>query len=440
MTSAGARLLKAAQEMRFMAAMDRAGPSRRLHDMNGWFEVKGNPLSKVGVFEYSGAQIGAPAADAHKIFKVYRPAEELARADTIDSFKLVPFIDDHTMLGEGFTSTDDRPVAGVVGEDVYFEGDTLYGNPKVFSKALAEKIKKGKTELSCGYRCRYEFTSGEYNGERYDVIQRDIRGNHLALVDEGRMGREVAILDQLTFTVDAKEISPVEEKLAEILEALAALSARMDALEAAKPAVADEEEPKKAADEGDDPEKTGDEEEEETAADEEDPARVEAKAEEVAELADDLAEIAEEISAASGMDAKLKAKVSKAANRAKALKGKVAMDGKALAKLRGQMAALAGKPAMDERRMVDTLATRTALVEKLSRHVGTFDHSRMTTPEIAEYGIKKLGIQGVAKGMETVALDAYLQAKPAPTPAAAHATDAASGSLAKRINSHVTGA
>ena len=96
--------------------------TKRQKDINGWFEVKDNPISKVGVFDYSGAQIGA--ADPNRIYRVYRPAEELADPATIESFKLLPIVDDHTMLGnpnEGMTAAEDKGVAGVIGEEVYFK-------------------------------------------------------------------------------------------------------------------------------------------------------------------------------------------------------------------------------------------------------------------------------------------------------------------------------
>ncbi len=54
----------------------------RIEDFNGWPEIKGNPLSKVGIFEYSGAQI-SPQLDPNKIYKVYRPEEELSNSECI---------------------------------------------------------------------------------------------------------------------------------------------------------------------------------------------------------------------------------------------------------------------------------------------------------------------------------------------------------------------
>ena len=185
--------------------------SNRINDNNGFFEVKNNPISKVGVFPYSGRSIGGD--DPDKIYMVYRPAEELGSAECIESFRLVPLIDDHTMLGDGATPAEDKGVHGVTGEDVTFDGETLFSNLKIFSSALANLIEGGKRELSCGYRCEYEFASGDYNGVKYDAIQRNIRGNHLALVDEGRMGKEVAVLDSMVITFDTKEFTLENEEL-----------------------------------------------------------------------------------------------------------------------------------------------------------------------------------------------------------------------------------
>lgn len=365
--------------------MDKA-PSARNYDLNGWFEIKGNPLSKVGVFDYSGAQVGAPPADADRIFRVFRPAEELADPDTLASFRLTPLINDHTMLGEGFTNAEDYGVDGVIGEDVYFADDVLRGNIKVFSKALAEDIKKGKTELSCGYRCIYDFTAGSWNGQAYDVIQRKIRGNHVALVDEGRMGPDVSVLDHLIFTVDAKEQMPVDEELKALLQSIAA---RLDKLEAAAPA-----EPAPAPAVIDEPTPT--------------PPADTPPADTPPPPAEDTP---------TSMDQALAQ----------------------IAALQGQVAALTSKPAMDEAAIVAIAADRADLVERLSTHIGTFDHARMTVAQISAYGVEKLGIKNVPKGHERVALDAALQAKTVPGPVIVTA-DNANSPLSSKIAAHTKGA
>jgi len=195
-------------------AMDRAD-SARAYDINGWFEVKDNPLSCVGVYQYLGKNIpGAP--DPGAFYNVYRPAEELNDPECIESFKLVPWIIDHRMLGNAGVPAEEKGVHGVTGEQIYFDpndGDgVLKGNIKTFSQKHAAVIEAGKRELSLGYRCMYEYAPGTFKGMRYDYVQRRIRGNHVASVDDGRMGSSVAVMDGLTFTVDAKEFQNMSVK------------------------------------------------------------------------------------------------------------------------------------------------------------------------------------------------------------------------------------
>ena len=73
--------------------------SARVSDLNGFITIEGNPISKEGVFEYLGREIGLTGEDADKVFQVYRPAEELSDPECINSFKLLPFINEHAMLG-----------------------------------------------------------------------------------------------------------------------------------------------------------------------------------------------------------------------------------------------------------------------------------------------------------------------------------------------------
>lgn len=341
-------------------AMDRA-PSARAYDINGWFEVADNPISREGIFPYSGAQVGHP--DRGRVFQVYRPGEELSAPEALASFRLMPIIDDHTMLGEGHTPAEEKGVAGVIGENVKFDRGVMTANLKIFSKALAQKIKNGKTELSCGYRCVYDFTPGVWNGQPYDVIQRQIRANHLALVDEGRMGPEVSILDQMTFTVDAKETTPVDEELKKALEAMAAKIAELEAkIVGTEAKVGDEETPPT----------------EEVVTDEDEPTE----------------EVEDEGTPPASEEAKAMDSLTKTV--------------KALAK---KVDALAARPAMDEKSVMAAIADKTALVDRLKPHVGVFDHSAMTLDDVAKYGVKKLNIKTPA-GSEAIALDAYLQARP----------------------------
>lgn len=184
--------------------------SARQTDHNGWIEIKNNPISRVGIFEYLGKDV-SPEFEADQRVRVLRSEEELSHPDTIESLKLLPWIDEHVMLGPsetGLTAPEQKGIEGVTGENVYFDAATgkLLSNIKVFSDNMDDLIAAGKRELSLGYRCKYKVCSGIWNGQQYDAIQTDIRGNHLALVKEGRMGHDVAVLDHMKFTFDAKDL------------------------------------------------------------------------------------------------------------------------------------------------------------------------------------------------------------------------------------------
>lgn len=202
--------------------------SARIRDHNGWYEVKANPLSKAGVFPYRGSMINAP--DPNAIYQVYRPADELRSQATLDSFRLLPIIDEHVMLGHdgkpGYIPAEKKGVHGVIGDAIFFDeaDQTLKGNLKVFSGTMDSSINRGKVELSCGYKCKYRYAPGVHNGQAFDYIQYDLLGNHVASVNRGRMGYDVRVLDSLdsiTFdmadavpTTVSKEVIAVVDKVA----------------------------------------------------------------------------------------------------------------------------------------------------------------------------------------------------------------------------------
>ncbi len=373
-----------------------AADSARYEDGNGWAEIKGNPISKVGVFEYSGQQI-SPELEPDRIYNVYRPEEELNNAETIESFRLLPWTDEHEMLGndaDGLMPAEQKGVHGVIGEDVYFEDGYLKGNLKVFSNKLKSLIDAGKKELSIGYRCLYELAQGVYNGVKYDAIQREIRGNHIALVDEGRSGHDVAVLDHFKFSFDTKDLKmaekpgdmekPLDKKAADegeemgLKELIDIVKGLRDDVEAFKMKRADEND-LEAEEINESENDIFDEEGEynkfvnkaDVTQDEEEPDK-DAKKEEKAELSE---------KAAKEGDAKDE--------------DETKPDGKG----------------MDSRmkRVFKEIARRDSLADKLSHHIGTFDHKSKTLVEVARYGVSKLGLK-CHRGHEESALAGYLAA------------------------------
>ena len=174
-------------------------------DKNGYWFIPHNPISKVGVFQYLGSSI-SDECEPNKVYNVFRSGETLlASVPTWDN-PPKPFINDHEMLGEGFTDIDDRPVQGVITNPQYEDG-VLYSDITVYSEKLKEAIENGKKELSLGYFCKFEKQSGIYDGESYDYVQIDMVGNHIALVDAGRCGSDVKVFDHKC-VMDSFDITP----------------------------------------------------------------------------------------------------------------------------------------------------------------------------------------------------------------------------------------
>jgi len=389
--------------------------SQRVPDVNGWIEVKRNPLSKVGVFDYSGRQLGFKTEpEASRIFKVYRPAEELGSTATVESFKLLPWVDEHAMLGPEAQRVmpaialpaEKKGIAGVIGQDVGFDGDTLYGNIKVFSDNLAAQINDGKIELSAGYRCKYDMTPGVFNGQAYDAVQRNIRGNHLALVDQGRMGPSVAVMDSFTFTFDAKDATmadtndnpagggdtPKDMTVAEIAAMLKTLAPQVAALQTAMAAMTAP-----------------------AAATVDAPATPAAAAPATADALPPAA--------AAAMDSLTKS---------------VGDIAKSVAALQTAQAAIQTAQAASPAAAVVELATRDALAKRLSAHVGTFDHAAMDSAAVVKYGVEKLGLKPAA-GHELTALEAYMAGAGAGnTVRMGTGMDAAQGARPAFLTKHLT--
>lgn len=389
---------KQAQAIAISEAYDdkRSSSPVKKEDDFGFLEIKGNPISKSGIFEYLGSEIGMSPPD--KVFKIFRPADELSNPECIESFKLLPWTDDHyAILGmedKGRADVADVGVDGVLGEDIYFDDKDgfLKGNIKVFTQKMHDLIKKGKKELSIGFISRYDNTNGIYEGQPFDLIQRDIRGNHIALVDQGRCGAEVAVMDSKFFKVDLRGINMSEERnkiqmgydeesseevnLRDIMEAVKSNTDKISELFSII---------KKD-------ETNLDEEIEVDASDESDVIVVVKDDDlDVSVVVEDTEEVdVEDEEVKETMDAKMNSYQ------------------KELKNLKAQVKAL--KDSHSPKAIFSEVSKRDALANKLFPLIGTFDHSSKTPKELAQYAVKKLGL--ICKsGNEEEVLSGYMQAR-----------------------------
>jgi hypothetical protein len=413
----------------------------RIPDINGWIEIEGNPLSKPGVFQFSGKYI-SKSLDPAQMFAVYRPASELRDPECIESFKLVPWTNDHPgkMLGDpdqGKQAAESKGIEGVIGEKVFFDelDQMLKGNIKIFSTTHAQRIEAGKKELSVGYWSQYEYAPGVFEGQPYQYVQRKIRGNHLASVDDGRMGPEVSVMDakdSFTFTIDEKEFKIMKkvplirkainqvltyamdaEEKAETPEQKSEIADLMALLKKAAPLIKQISEMSSVgAAPALNAEENGD-------AGASDPLEVASKDAEEETKKEEALKASEEKAVKDAEEAKRKEEDKKGSGMdAKEVKALIA-DG---------IAQALGKQShgMDAKELLVQVGQRDKLASQLSNFIGTFDASEMTLPEVEAYGCTKLGMKA-PKGQEGATIAGYLHGRTVPKAVTGHGMDSTDG-------------
>jgi hypothetical protein len=142
-------------------------------------------LTSVGVFEYE--------QDDGSIVKEYRPPDEVFADASIASMHDVPVTIGHPDTGSVTTQNyKDESVGHVSSTGIETEDNQyLTGFVLVNAGDAVSAIMNGElSELSVGYTVKEDHTPGKTpGGESYDVVQRNIRYNHIALLQSGT-GRE----------------------------------------------------------------------------------------------------------------------------------------------------------------------------------------------------------------------------------------------------------
>lgn len=164
--------------------------SNRYFDENGYLVIKDNKIAKAGVFDYLGREISDELQD-REIYKVCRPWAELEK--TAKDFEGMP-----VKLGHEWVEPEKRDLkVGAISGEVRLEEPYLIADIKIYDKDAIEAITgRNIVELSPGYTAKYAAESGDYAGEQYDFMQQDIKYNHLAIVENGRSGKDVKINDE----------------------------------------------------------------------------------------------------------------------------------------------------------------------------------------------------------------------------------------------------
>lgn len=184
--------------------------SQRRKDENGYLHVARTHLTKEQVVPYYGKEIPGyeqQGLDPEAVYYGYRPAEEIEKA--LSTFNGMPLLIIHKQDSASAPLKDLR--VGSVGTSPAWNAPYLDNSITITDQEAIDGVEdETLSEISCGYFYDPDFTPGEFNGVRYDFVMRNLRGNHVALVKEGRAGPEVCVADALPSKLKRKVQKPMK--------------------------------------------------------------------------------------------------------------------------------------------------------------------------------------------------------------------------------------
>lgn len=188
----GRDVTKTYDEDRLSLAQDR---SLRSYDQDGRLHVESSNISKATVNPYYGSEIPnyrQLGLEPKKVYYLLRDPEELEKA--APTFNNLPLLNKHIPVSAD--EPQKEVIAGTTGSDTVFEDGYLKCSLAVWDAEAIAGIESGEqVELSSAYHYTADMAAGEFEGRHYDGVMRDIVGNHVALVDVGRAGRDVVVSD-----------------------------------------------------------------------------------------------------------------------------------------------------------------------------------------------------------------------------------------------------
>lgn len=148
-----------------------------------------------------------------QVLREYRPADEVFHVDALDSLRAAPVIELHEPKGiwpdnwsqkaVGFASDQDPKRETLDGQE-WVASDLIINRADMIRKIDDRKL----SECSLGYSCDRKYESGiSPDGEPYDVVQTNIRINHVGIGPEGfaRAGRQAKLTLDGNQTIESEE-------------------------------------------------------------------------------------------------------------------------------------------------------------------------------------------------------------------------------------------
>ena len=185
----------------------------------GYLICRGVPVARCGTQQYLPAELSLPGSD---MIPVYRPEEEVFSPACMASFEGKPVTEDHPDIPEGVTAENIRRYQKGHAQNIRRgrgnQSAMLLADLVITDPDTIRRVRAGKREISCGYTYTLSPEEGRW-------VQREIRGNHIAIVDKGRAGPRVCIRDRKPSI--PPQTQPTERRQNPMKKSLTKMLARM---------------------------------------------------------------------------------------------------------------------------------------------------------------------------------------------------------------------
>lgn len=184
----------------------------RIKNDKGQLIVTGCEFARTGKQKYHSSELGV---EGDKFIYLDRPVEEVSDSKTVASFEGAPVTLDHPVddvkvgvnyneLAKGF-ATNVKYIADS-NKEGHLQADFVITDADLIKKIENHEIE----ELSAGYNC---------DVDEKDWVQRHIRGNHIAVVEQARAGHQARLRDK-KYNLASKKIKTLKigDKLVKVAD------------------------------------------------------------------------------------------------------------------------------------------------------------------------------------------------------------------------------
>lgn len=160
-------------------------------------------FARTGAQIYTAGQLGLVDVDPKQVVTVFRDEKDVFDSVAMESFRSAP-------VTLGHPKKDGKPIpltaenskelqVGMLEGMPVRDEDTLGGILILTAKEAIDALESGTQELSAGYTCDIHLEDDKY-------YQRNIRANHIAIVDKGRAGSSCRISDEALELEEGKSL------------------------------------------------------------------------------------------------------------------------------------------------------------------------------------------------------------------------------------------